>query len=187
MKDGIFKKEAKFMVGLYLLIPAIAIIAAIVIPFLKKSFIDNNTFVSITNDKSSIKNPIKVPSFDVNVTLSPTASKHLKNTKETIIISTELFGMPTKKHEDMASSEGRINLGYERTEINSSGTYKLSNLIIDGDYLPWIKSSDYYLNINVSSGRRSSEYNMLNCNFFEDHIGIAVKNEIQIKCKLLTE
>ncbi|RII25338.1 MAG: hypothetical protein CXR31_14160 [Geobacter sp.] len=45
MNDGIFRKEAKFMVGLYVLIPAIGIMAAIIIPYLSKSC--DNRIVSV--------------------------------------------------------------------------------------------------------------------------------------------
>ncbi len=38
MKDGIFKKEAKFMMWLYLSLPLIGIIAAVLIPYLKKFY-----------------------------------------------------------------------------------------------------------------------------------------------------
>ncbi|WP_136515572.1 hypothetical protein [Geomonas edaphica] len=47
MKDGLFKKEAKFMVGLYVLIPAIGIMAAIIIPYLSKTIGCDNRIVSV--------------------------------------------------------------------------------------------------------------------------------------------
>ena len=43
MKDVFFKKEAKFMVGMYVMIPIIGIIAALVIPHLKKGTLNTET------------------------------------------------------------------------------------------------------------------------------------------------
>jgi len=47
MKDGFFKNEAKFMVGLFVLVPAIGIMAAIVIPYLSKTIGCDNKIVSV--------------------------------------------------------------------------------------------------------------------------------------------
>ncbi|MBT0654099.1 hypothetical protein [Geomobilimonas luticola] len=58
MKDGIFKKEAKFMVGMYVLIPVVGIIAAIAIPFLKKNTACDNSIVSIYTSPDGSKKAI---------------------------------------------------------------------------------------------------------------------------------
>lgn len=58
MKDGSFKKEAKYMTGVKVVIPPIAIVAAMVIPYLSKSMGCDNDIITVSASPDGKKKAI---------------------------------------------------------------------------------------------------------------------------------
>ncbi len=132
-----------------------------------------------------VLNPVKVPAFKVEVTLTPDTERFLKEKNESIITSTWFYGYPKKGFESKAYHDGRITVGNDTYESFSPGIHEFTELTINGDRLGWLDEDGYYLNINVFSGRKSSKNNYLDCGFYENTIAIAVQKTIKLNCHLI--
>lgn len=129
----------------------------------------------------------EVPRFTVSVQLSPKASAKLKKMKETIIVSASLFGYPTRAAQSKAECSGEIGLGSVDKEMDEPGVAIFEGSTYDKSKLPLIENQEPLLLINVFSGRKSSEDNLLDCSVFQDSVDRAVKDGIRIDCKLIGE
>ncbi|MDD4356475.1 MAG: hypothetical protein PHN98_04410 [Smithellaceae bacterium] len=128
-----------------------------------------------------------VPRFTVSVQLSPKASAKLKKMGETIIVSASFFGYPTEAAQSKAECSGEIGLGSVDKEMDKPGVAIFEGSTYDKSKLPLIENQEPLLLINVFSGRKSSEDNLLDCSIFQDSVDRAVKDGVHIDCKLIGE
>lgn len=129
----------------------------------------------------------EVPRFTVSVHLSPKASAKLKRMKETIIVSASFFGYPTRAAQNKAECSGEIGLGSFDKEMDKPGVAIFEGSTYDKSKLSLIENQEPLLLINVFSGRKSSEDNLLDCSIFQDSVDRAVKDGVRIDCKLIGE
>ncbi len=130
---------------------------------------------------------VKVPSFYVNVTLTEKARRRLEESKETIIVSASVYGEPKKNSPVKVNDVGLVDLVNNRQiELPGAGRVQFNNLVISATKLDQLVSKDYTVNINVFSGRRSSQDNLLACDFFDGKIS-KIQPGITLKCGLIGE
>lgn len=140
--------------------------------------------------KDASKSPsslAEVPRFTVSVKLSPKASAKLKKMGETIIVSASFFGYPTRAAQSKAECSGEIGLGSVDKELEKPGVAIFEGSTYDKSKLSLIENQEPLLLINVFSGRKSSEDNLLDCSVFQDTVHRAVKDGVSIDCKLIGE
>jgi hypothetical protein len=58
MKDGIFKKEAKFMMGMYLAFPVIGLLAVVLGPYLMKHTTCENSIIAVLVSPDGVKKAV---------------------------------------------------------------------------------------------------------------------------------
>ena len=125
--------------------------------------------------------------FDVEVTLSDAARKRLADSAESIIVSAIYFadakaGAPPA----FVNQVGQVDIGKAQIELNGAGRAAFDGSAVLRERLPSTEG-DLQLNVNVFSGRRSSEDNLLDCGFFQDAVQVAAAQPVRIACQLIAE
>ena len=103
------------------------------------------------------------------------------------MVSAFYFGDPKPNAPAKATDEmGQVHLGNQDIELHDAGNALFDGRAIDHKALAYV-DGDPQVNVNVYSGRHSSEDNLLDCDFFEDAIQIAHAKPIAIHCGLIGE
>jgi hypothetical protein len=131
---------------------------------------------------------IVIPPFEFEVNLSERASKKLANDKETIIIRAYLSGVPKDSVSSPLIDEmGEVNLGSPEIELRKAGVARFMNVRISRKGYALLGDKDFQVLINVFSGRRSTELNLLECDIFREPLTVARSKKHVLKGKLIGE
>jgi hypothetical protein len=129
-----------------------------------------------------------IPSFDVEIVLSAKANAKLKSKKETIIIAAYFSGQPkdTTTKEYMQSGE----MGLVQSVKELKGDERTAT--IEGAKFPKalydsLADKDIQMLINVYSGRRSTNVNLLDCDILQDKMSVLKGKKFTLKGKLIGE
>lgn len=143
--------------------------------------------IALANSTVSQKgDTVKVPSFDVNVTLTDKAKRKLKASKETIVVFVSASGEPNKNSSVKLNEVGSVDLFSSQIGLPQTGKAQFRNLSVSASKLNQLVSPDYNVNVNVFSGRHSSQDNLLSCDFFDGEIS-KIQPSITLKCGLIGE
>jgi len=128
------------------------------------------------------------PGFTVNVTFSESAKKKLVESKETVIVAGYLSGNPKKGALKRYVSEiGDVSLGTIEAEIAPGEIAKFGEVKLKEDARKQTDGADPQLLINVYSGRKSTQDNLLDCGIYEGSLESVQGKSIPIACKLIGE
>lgn len=127
------------------------------------------------------------PSFTVDVKLTPAAASKLTSTNETIIVAADYSGIPVGIGGSPADPNGTVQLGRETVEMFGAGRAVFSTANADPTRRHLIEKGEVRLLINVYSGRRNSEDNVIDCGIFDDLLTLATQKPIEINCSLIGE
>jgi hypothetical protein len=129
-----------------------------------------------------------VPGFSVTLTYSQKAMDTLVGRKETVIVAGYLYGFPQKDTPKKYVDEiGQVDLGEIHDEVAPGAAATFASIKLDPSLLKWIDTQGPQLLINVYSGRKSSENNLLDCGLFEGPLKDAQGKSLPISCKLIGE
>jgi hypothetical protein len=130
--------------------------------------------------------PVVVPAFDVTVELAPAATAELKRRGETIKVLAVFDGSPNARGAKYAGHEGGIVWSdWQEIEIKGAGVARFGPRKLNLALLDYLEDRKPEVLINVVSGRRTSEFNLLDCGIFADSVYLAVKKGIPIQCSLI--
>lgn len=128
------------------------------------------------------------PGFTVAMTYSDSAKKTLLDRKETVIVAGYLDGFPApgaqKKYID---KEGKVGLDDITKEVLPGQNATFETIKIKKEMLLQLDTQGPQLLINVYSGRKSSENNLLDCGIYEGSLQSVEGKTIPIACKLIGE
>lgn len=125
--------------------------------------------------------------FTVEVALSDAAERQLGESGETVVVGASFFGDPADGvAQELLNDVGQIDLGRKEVELSGSGRASFDRDALKLDLLDAITGPPQ-VNVNVWSGRRSSEDNRLDCDFFQDAIAVAAQGPVRLDCRLLPE
>ncbi len=124
--------------------------------------------------------------FSVEVTLSPAASARLAQGGETIVVSADYFGTPLPVARDQADDVGQLDLGRAQKEYAGEGRMVFDGREFRADRTELLDGQPQ-VNINVYSGRKTSDDNLLGCDFFQDTLRAAAAAQIALHCALIEE
>nr|WP_199162112.1 hypothetical protein [Elizabethkingia sp. ASV34] len=150
------------------------------------------------NDQIKIKkNSVIIPNLKLVVNLSNDAIQKLKENKETVIASLLLYG--SIEDEDSLPDDIRPEVGpdglrlgvfqVEEKEISGTINFSFDNLIIPKKLYDKLTDKDISVNINVFSGRKHFDDNILNMEAFDSKLSniISKGNRIKLNGHLLPE
>lgn len=127
----------------------------------------------------------EIPSFEIEVELSEKAEKELKNKKESIIVAAYFSGIPTDTTKYM--EDGEYAIGTHNIELTNTGTAKFEKIKISKNMYESLASKDIQVLINIYSGRRSSNMNLLDCDILQKPISQVRDQKFILKGKLIGE
>ncbi|MCL9807635.1 hypothetical protein NAT51_19085 [Flavobacterium amniphilum] len=138
------------------------------------------------------KDSLTVPSFTIQLNLSDQAERKLQLENETVILDIEFIGTPKNRiHQDYKyeyyDENGRIKIGKKTFELKSERNIVIDSCKISKGLLDLIKDKAYFTTISVVSGRKSSENNLLDCEFVMKNIETIKNQTILINGKLIGE
>ena len=133
---------------------------------------------------------VTVPSFEIQLNLSEKAEKKLRSENESVIIDVAFIGEPekrvveTKKYEDY-DENGDLTIGTKRVELESERKIKFENCKVSKNLLELLKNKTYKVRINVFSGRKSSEDNLITCDYLQENIEKIKNRKTTLNGKLI--
>lgn len=126
-----------------------------------------------------------IPSFEIEVNLSPKAKEKLKKDNETIIVSASFIGMPKDTTSENFQDSGEMGIAGKDIEIRNGSIAKFENIRFPKSVYDSLSDKDIQLLINVFSGRRSSSDNLLNCGIIQEKMSKVKGKIFTIDCKLI--
>ena len=129
---------------------------------------------------------VLIPDFEIEVSLSPNAEKKLKEDNETVIVSAMFSGTPKDSLSDEYQFMG-ISVKNYNIELTTQRIARFEKIKFHSSILNKLSDTDIFLLINVFSGRRSSENNILDVEILEDKMSEVKGNKYVLKGKLIGE
>ncbi len=129
-----------------------------------------------------------IPPFEIEVSNSATADKTLGKKKETIIVSAMFYGLPLDPNEKAKGDDGFLSFGSKNIELTGSNRIaRFEGLKFHKKQLALAESKDIDLLINIYSGRKSSEDNLLDCGIIDMKASQFGNKRFVLGCKLIEE
>ena len=125
---------------------------------------------------------ILLPAFEIEVTLSDAAQKKISYDKETIIVKAYLSGQPKDSAAIEVSEMGLLFLAEAQVELEGAGVARFDKVKLSKEAY-----EDFEVLINIYSGRRSSEYNILNADLLQEPISRVTGERHALHAKLIGE
>lgn len=129
--------------------------------------------------------PVTAP-FELTLKLSDKLVAELSAKNETIIVAASFYGDPNAKGAPEVDEMGLIQLGEERTELPPASGPVLVNAVADPAKIALIEGG-VKVNVNIFSGRKSSEDNLISCDFIDGPVDELTAQPTEISCGLITE
>ena len=120
--------------------------------------------------EASGKDSVEVPSFEIEVKLTKRAEKKLREDHETIIVQAYFLGIPTDTTRREYQEEGTIPVGSPKVELTREGVARFEGLKMSKVDFESLADKDFEVLINVYSGRRASQLNLLKCDVLQQPI-----------------
>lgn len=124
--------------------------------------------------------------FDLTLKLSDGLVAELSAKNETIILAAWFYGDPNAEGASEVDEMGLIQLGEERAEVPPAAGPVRINGALDPAKLALIEGG-VKVNVNVFSGRKSSEDNLISCDFIDGPVEDLTAAPTEIFCGLITE
>jgi len=136
-------------------------------------------FITVSGDSAEL------PSFSIQVDLSPKAEKLLKEKKESIIVAAYFSGIP--KDSTKYLEDGEYAFGTHECELTDSRTAIFRGVKISKESFESLADKDFQVLINIYSGRRSMKNNVLDCDILQKKISQVKDQTFIIRGKLIAE
>lgn len=126
-----------------------------------------------------------VDPFEMEVSLSEKAKELILNSNETIVISFYYYGYPKDKKYANSETDGTLYLVGGKKEITYGQIARFENVKISKKDYEHLIDKDFEVNVNIYSGRKSSQNNLLNCEPLFDKISNVANKRFTSNCKLI--
>jgi len=133
------------------------------------------------------KDSVLIPSFSVQVKLSPLASQKLAQDKETIIVHAWFSGIPKDSASKEYRESGALFIRQAQAVADSNGVAGFEGIRFAKAIYDSLADKDIRVLINVYSGRRSASDNLLDCGMLADKMSAVKGKKIVLEGKLINE
>jgi len=123
--------------------------------------------------------------FEIDLSLSPKAAAKINHDKETIIVSVYFNGTPKKNSNAVLQEDGSFFVASAEKEITYGQPVIFDAIKFSKEIYEQLEDKDVDMTVNVYSGRKSSQYNLLDCELLSDKISSIVNKKFTIKGKLI--
>lgn len=128
---------------------------------------------------------VVVPSFEIEISLSPKAKERIVNSNETIVVDIFLEGIPKDSSKVHLEEDGSFYVGSSKKEISYGQIARFDNLKFSKKISDQLADKDVDLTVNVYTGRKSSQNNLLNVDFLSDKVSNIINKHFTLKGKLI--
>ena len=132
-------------------------------------------------------NYVVIPSFEVQLELSKKAEDKLRLSSETVIVDAFFSGIPKDKTNEQYQEWGEISIGEHVIELDTQRIAVFDNATIPRDKFDLLDSKNFQILVNVYSGRRSSQFNILSVDIIQDSVDVVMGKRHVLKGKLIGE
>ena len=126
-----------------------------------------------------------IPPFEVEVSLNEKANNKLASDNETVIVAAYFTAVPKNQTVDNLTKDGNVNIATARIELVNSRIAKFDKVKFAKPLYAKIRNGSIDLLINVFSGRKSSESNLLTCQTVQEGESDFKGNKYTVKGKLI--
>lgn len=128
---------------------------------------------------------IRPYAFELRISLSDAAATKLLPAKEGIVAVINYVGDPTSGAGDRFVDElGFIDLGQMEVDVTGKSRVVIDGRALKTDMLKYLQGEPRVI-VNIASGRRVFEDNLLDCGSFEDDLKVAIAKPVVLHCELL--
>ena len=129
---------------------------------------------------------IEIPDFEIEVAHSAASIEKLNDQGESVIVSANFSGEPSNPKD--GDEIGELQLAKKDIELAPSERIaRFSGLSFPKAYYDKLADKDFMLLINVVSGRKSSEDNLLNCGIVQLNVSKIGGQRFKVDCALIEE
>src|SRR5437868_890282 len=128
---------------------------------------------------------VVVTPFEIEIQLSPKAIDKLNKANETIIVDVMLEGTPKDSAHAKFGEDGIFYVGAKQKEIKYGQIAKFDDLKISRKIYDQLADKDAEVNINVYTGRKSSQNNLIDCEPLFGKLSKVVNKKSTLKGKLI--
>jgi hypothetical protein len=129
---------------------------------------------------------VVIPAFEIEVRTSKKAAQTLQKNKETIIVAAMFYGFPASEKD--ADETGQMSILNKNIELTGNQRLaRFEGLNFSKKQLAKLKDKDMRLLINVYSGRKSSENNLLSCGLADVPASQFGGKRYSLQCNLIEE
>lgn len=125
--------------------------------------------------------PPDLAAVRIEVSLSPDAEAKLKSAGETVSVEVIYGGDPAPGASIAPNDFGLVELSKSVHELPGAGTVDISENDIDRSRLDQIVGQPQIM-VNVVSGKKTTQQNLLACEFYWDTLSAAGRNGVKIAC-----
>lgn len=136
----------------------------------------------------NISDSVSVPTFTIDISLSPAARKKLNEAQETIIVDVAFVGRPKDPNDPNMTEDGQYIVGTYVKELPVGKTrYKIRDAKLSGPLFAGLRDPNYFISMNVYSGRKSSPNNLLSVDYLYKDIEFMAGKISAVSAKLISE
>ncbi len=130
--------------------------------------------------------PPDITPVTITVNLSPAAKAAFAANGESILLDAVYGGDPTQAGQSRTNEMGVVELGRVKREVGDGQPVTLAEDVINKSLLA-MTIGQPQLMVNVTSGRKTTQDNLLACDFYWETLAVAGAGGVTIPCKLLSE
>jgi len=140
--------------------------------------------IQLTSEFEIIDDKVKIPEFSIEIVLSEKAELKLKNDSETIIVKAFFSGEAKDK---TLEEFGEFYIGTHEIELIDTRKADFKNVLVSKNAFDQLICKDFLVLINVYSGRKSSDLNLISCNILQKDISQVKSRNHILKGRLIEE
>ena len=161
----------------------------------KKDSLEKDTTIAVTETNSQDSLPesyyklsgdtIGIQPFDIEIKLSPKAREKIEKSKETIIVDVFFTGTPKDGIKVELEEDGSFFVTSSKIEMLYGEVARFDNITFSKKIYDQLADKDIDLGVNVYSGRKSSQDNLLDVEPLFDKVSKVVNKKFTLKGKLI--
>ena len=140
-----------------------------------------------TNYLKTDGDSLVIPSFDIEVSLSAKANAKLTNDKETVVVTAWFSGQPKDTTSKEYAESGEMFIQSARAELSNSRIAKFEGIKFSKASYDSLAGKDISVLINIFSGRRSTQDNLLDCAILAEKMSAVKGRKFILAGKLIGE
>lgn len=128
-----------------------------------------------------------LPGFEILVELSKRAEDTLKALHESVIVKAYFSGIPKDTTSEEYQEMGQVGIGDYEIELKEDRIARFARIALLRKDIESLKDRNFEVLINVFSGRRATDINLLNVDILQEGIDSIAGKQFILKGKLIGE